>query len=1271
MRKILFIFLCLCGLSLDVPGVIYAGIDIHELMYNPLSMNSDEEFIELHNSTNDDVDLSGWSLQTGVRYQFPAGTTLPAGGYIIISPAPDEFRAIYVGVDALGPYTGHLNNDGETIVLVDAEGTTIDKVEYHDEEGWPQEADGLGNSLERIHPEMLGSRYESWRSGPLGGTPGKANSSEIDQPVAIVFDVRQTPIIPSSTESVQITCQITHVRSIEQVVLWYKSESSEIFETTPLFDDGNHGDSAAADGIYGGTIPPFASGTIVEFSIKALDTSGESGWYPLGGVVHAAIYQVDDTQYETDLPLYHIVLRTADNALLRSRDPFSNDELLATFIYGDEIWYNVGLRFRGKGSRGKEPKSYRVNFTNSRYFGSIRKLNLNAVDIYRQYVGLETMKRLGMPVPEKQFVSLSFNQVFVPGYIQVERTDQYMMDRIFGDGSGNVYRGIENGIFDYRGEDKEKYRAHYEKQTNEREDDYTDIISLSKAFSTTSDEEFIVTLGMEINIQQWIRWFAIKEILNDMEGGLSLDRGDDYYIYKNPGDNLFYLLPWDLDSVLKDPVQPIHHHQVLAIQRLLRHPDLARFYYSELLKILDQELTQETMDSIIDETAPITSEKRLNEMKQMSREIRASIYKEIPRTFTIEPSYELQKMLVLESDPWHFHRGSTPPPEDWNQNGFDDSTWEIGPGGFGYGDNDDQTVLDDMRNQYSTVFIRNTFTVNDPQLIERLILTAWFDDGFVAYINGMEFVRVNVEGEPKYDSLASDSSEADISRQFVIDNPSAYFQSGTNTLAVIGMNSSIDSSDLSLAIRLEAILREGGSLKLKGVSDALQTRWVRVNGNMAQYEPWLAQWSYPLELQQGRNVITIEALNAAKQVVYTTKTLFYLGEEPATDGRETVGDETWTTDQSPIQIDQNIIVYPTDTLTIQRGVIVNMAPASGIIVYGTFVVEGTENDPIQFHCQDPEQKWGGILFDEAVGKSRIHNATIIQSATLEFRNKTYKAGITVIGSTAEITGCDISVDGFGIKGHRAFLTIRENHFYDMGEMLYCNTCLSIVENNRFHHTLGYSDCIDFDGQLRYGSIIRGNIISDSGDDGIDIGNASPLIEGNWIRNCANKGISLEGESVIYVFNNVITRCDIGLAIKDSSTTTLLYGTIASCTTGVSLYEKNEGKGGGIVDMINCVIWDTQNSLLVDSHSIAIVKYSDLMQLPEDSHHTNFSQDPLFADVLNGNMQPKPGSPLIDTGTITDLSLIDINGNSRPYGSAPDIGAYEIQPVTELLNWNLY
>ena len=115
----------------------------------PSDTSSDvHEFIELRNAGALPVDLSGWKLAGGIGYTFPAGTTIAAGGYLVIALNPARIASVYglVPATVLGPYTGTLSNNGDTVRLEDAGANTIDSVSYSPGFPWPISANEIGRA---------------------------------------------------------------------------------------------------------------------------------------------------------------------------------------------------------------------------------------------------------------------------------------------------------------------------------------------------------------------------------------------------------------------------------------------------------------------------------------------------------------------------------------------------------------------------------------------------------------------------------------------------------------------------------------------------------------------------------------------------------------------------------------------------------------------------------------------------------------------------------------------------------------------------------------------------------------------------------------------------------------------------------------------------------------------------------------------------------------------------------------------------------------------
>ena len=154
---------------------------------------------------------------------------------------------------------------------------------------------------------------------------------------------------------------------------------------------------------------------------------------------------------------------------------------------------------------------------------------------------------------------------------------------------------------------------------------------------------------------------------------------------------------------------------------------------------------------------------------------------------------------ILESgSPARYFKGTLEPPVDWASPAFDDTSWLSGPTGIGYGDDDDATILDDMRDGYLTVYTRQQFEVADLSAIEALLLEVDYDDGFVAYINGIEVARENVVGTPPaFDDTAETATDYD-PIVINISDAKSLLVAGTNTLAMQGHNGALSSSDFSL-----------------------------------------------------------------------------------------------------------------------------------------------------------------------------------------------------------------------------------------------------------------------------------------------------------------------------------------------------------------------------------------------------------------------------------------------------------------------------------------
>lgn len=156
----------------------------------------------------------------------------------------------------------------------------------------------------------------------------------------------------------------------------------------------------------------------------------------------------------------------------------------------------------------------------------------------------------------------------------------------------------------------------------------------------------------------------------------------------------------------------------------------------------------------------------------------------------------LEQHLVPMHAIWKYQPKVNFPSENWNHLEFDDTNWREGTAGFGYGDDDDRTVLNSMRGKFSSVKIRHRFFVAEPTQLDTLFLYLRYDDGFIAYLNGIEVARAYIE-QHNMQTIVLDH-EATEFEQFRIPTDKGLLRQGWNVLAIEGFNRKLNSSDFSL-----------------------------------------------------------------------------------------------------------------------------------------------------------------------------------------------------------------------------------------------------------------------------------------------------------------------------------------------------------------------------------------------------------------------------------------------------------------------------------------
>jgi len=177
--------------------------------------------------------------------------------------------------------------------------------------------------------------------------------------------------------------------------------------------------------------------------------------------------------------------------------------------------------------------------------------------------------------------------------------------------------------------------------------------------------------------------------------------------------------------------------------------------------------------------------------------------------------YEVSKELIEVGEDWRYFKGSSEPPANWNEVSFiPDGSWLSGPTGIGYEAGSGYgpciaTNLADMRNSYWSVYARKMFNIDNPSRVTELTLYIDFDDGYIAYINGVQVHSQFPPNPAAHDQPATTSNhEAGCGGtlpQYDISEFISALVPGENVLALQVHNTTIGSSDFIFIPALSAV----------------------------------------------------------------------------------------------------------------------------------------------------------------------------------------------------------------------------------------------------------------------------------------------------------------------------------------------------------------------------------------------------------------------------------------------------------------------------------
>ena len=748
---------------------------ISEFMARNESSRRDSEadysdWIEIQNTGTEPASLAGWYLTDDKgkprKWAFPS-VEIAGEGFLVVTADDDPAKG---SLDA----SFSLNTSGEYLALVSPSGMTIDAI-----------APGYPPHL----PDVSWGRIAGGATWDyLEPTPDKENGEALADIPPRIWKLTENPEMPAAGTSIPVSVRVATLRegsSITSVMLLYRINFSdeESIEMAPS-------DAPETDpGTFVATIPAgsFDPGDMIRWRVEASSSNGESAKEPphrlsRGSPEYHGTVAIDPS-IESSLPVIHWFVERPTRADTRSGTR-------ASLFHLGRFYDNIFCRTRGQSTANWEKPKYKFDFHKGQHFyfsddfPTVEEFNLNSFlrGQTREPAMFTYLNEAGAKAPHTFYLHLRQNGAYHGLFGYVEQIDKRFLRRHGFDATGPLYKAAQVPATMNRNPSA----SLYEKHLQEREP-YTDIRSLANGINVRNQDRFDY-FADHMNVPNYINVMAAMMVPFNHD-----QLTKNYYLYRDPHRSEWFRFPWDADQSFPTGRANTMENWTSPLYGDRRHTQ-------ELLNNRPNPVWQNHLHANILDN-PVTREMYLRRVRTLMDRYLA---KDAPKPEIVLISGEKGTTNAF------YHVPTDDSQDDsWFTTDFDHSTWDHGPLGFGFetiGQEFDSVIATRIRpfetsTESTSIYIRVPFFVDAHETITHWSLRMKYDDGFVAYLNGVEVARANITGKPAWNSRAA--SHPDVQalefEEFSLNDFADHLVEGENILAVQIANVSAPSSDLLVA----------------------------------------------------------------------------------------------------------------------------------------------------------------------------------------------------------------------------------------------------------------------------------------------------------------------------------------------------------------------------------------------------------------------------------------------------------------------------------------
>lgn len=500
------------------------------------------DWIEIKNLGDTPQDLQGWYLTDDKnrldKWAFP-NAEIGANGHLVVFASgrnlvndPNYLHTNF-----------QLDSEGEYLALVRPDFS----IAHEFNPQYPPQMKDISYGL------TITDGYERLTTGYfLTPSPGSDNGIAVAYLGPHIDHVAREPAEPGQAETVVVTARITpSVEPVDSVSLHYRV-MYEAETVVDMYDDGQHEDGNAGDGIYGGVIPAGAAapGAMLRYYVTAVDSNGRDNRNPpLLGLIgdrspeyYGAV--IADPTLTSNLPIFHWFLEDPEAAR-------TDAGTRCSAWFNGEFYDNFFVRRRGFTTAEWPKRKFKFDFNKGNHFrfmaglGRVEEINLQShqyeigpTSYMRETIAFQFMRDVGVPAPLAYHIQLRQNGAFYGLYSIIEQIDEEFLDRNGFDAAGLMYKATDSHTLGNL-------------RPNPGNDGYRIVIPENGTFDALAAFCEGINASNSNRLAYVMDNVNLPQVINEMAAHSTMIHHDrlpkNYYMYRNPKTLEWYRFPWDVE----------------------------------------------------------------------------------------------------------------------------------------------------------------------------------------------------------------------------------------------------------------------------------------------------------------------------------------------------------------------------------------------------------------------------------------------------------------------------------------------------------------------------------------------------------------------------------------------------------------------------------------------------------------------------------------------------------------------------------------------------